>query len=256
MPATLRRAASISPGGLPSIGWRASGTTASLFSATLAGALGLRDAGFSGSGFFVATSRSTGLATSGVALTRSVLTFSRSGWSASAARTAAVDDSTRAASSALTTTVIAFDLRQSDLPLQVAFPLLLSNVTGELLGLGDEANDPVTPATPVELVLRPGVEALRVTLPDGTAREVTPAEVALMPEAVEIIALELGVRFLADHVRGDSYFKLGPADPPDLNRVRGIAQLALFLEMRKTADEARQFVEALRAEFLSKWGRE
>jgi hypothetical protein len=75
--------------------------------------------------------------------------------------------------SGLPTTVIAFDLRQSDLPLQVAFPLLLSNVTGELLGLGDEANDPVTPATPVELVLRPGVEALRVTLPDGTAREVT-----------------------------------------------------------------------------------
>jgi hypothetical protein len=76
--------------------------------------------------------------------------------------------------SGLPTTVVAFDLRQSDLPLQVAFPLLLSNVTGELLGLGDDANDPVTPATPVGLVLRPGVEALRVTLPDGTVREVTP----------------------------------------------------------------------------------
>lgn len=76
--------------------------------------------------------------------------------------------------SGLPTTVVAFDLRQSDLPLQVAFPLLLSNVTGELLGLGDDANDPVTPATPVELLLRPGVEALRVTLPDGSVREVTP----------------------------------------------------------------------------------
>ena len=51
MPATLRRAASISPGGLSGTGTRASGTGASLLSATLAGALGLRDAGFSGSGF-------------------------------------------------------------------------------------------------------------------------------------------------------------------------------------------------------------
>ncbi len=74
----------------------------------------------------------------------------------------------------LPTTVIAFDLRQSDLPLQVAFPLLLSNLTGELMGLGGDANDPITPATPVDLALRPGVRALRVTLPDGSMREVAP----------------------------------------------------------------------------------
>jgi len=71
--------------------------------------------------------------------------------------------------------VVAFDLRQSDLPLQVAFPLLLSNMTGELLGTGDEALDPIGPATPIDLVLRPGVEALRVTLPDGTVRELAPS---------------------------------------------------------------------------------
>ena len=74
----------------------------------------------------------------------------------------------------LPTTVVAFDLRQSDLPLQVAWPILLSNITGELLGAGDAALDPVTPNTPIDLALRPGVEALRVTLPDGSVREVTP----------------------------------------------------------------------------------
>ena len=28
-----------------------------------------------------------------------------------------------------------------------------------------------------------------------------------MPRAVQVIALELGVRFLADYLRGDTYFK-------------------------------------------------
>jgi hypothetical protein len=77
-----------------------------------------------------------------------------------------------------------------------------------------------------------------------TAREVTPAEVALMPQAVEIIALELGVRFLADYIRGDSYFKLGPADPPDLNRTRALVQLTLFERLRERRDEMRRTVES------------
>lgn len=77
----------------------------------------------------------------------------------------------------------------------------------------------------------------------SAAREVTPAEVDLMADAPQIIALELGLRFLTDYLRGDSYFKLGPADPPDLNRVRGIAQLALFTKLRESAGEARRFIE-------------
>jgi Ca-activated chloride channel homolog len=76
--------------------------------------------------------------------------------------------------SGLPTTVIAFDLRQSDLPLQVAWPILLSTISGELLGVGDDALDPIAPASPIDLALRPGVTALRVTLPDGSVREVTP----------------------------------------------------------------------------------
>ncbi len=78
----------------------------------------------------------------------------------------------------------------------------------------------------------------------GAAREVTPAEVALMPEAVEILALELGVRFLSDWLRGDSYFRLSAADPPDLNRARAIAQLTLFERLRARRDEARALITA------------
>jgi hypothetical protein len=78
-----------------------------------------------------------------------------------------------------------------------------------------------------------------------TAREVTRAEVDRMVDAVEIIALELGLRFLADHLRGDSYFKLGPADPSDLNKIRAAVQLTLFGKLRECEGEARRLVAAL-----------
>jgi hypothetical protein len=80
----------------------------------------------------------------------------------------------------------------------------------------------------------------------STARQVTDAEIDLMVDAPQILALELGARFLADYLRGDSYFKLGQADPPDLNRVRAMAQLALFRELRRTAGAARRFIDDLR----------
>ena len=42
--------------------------------------------------------------------------------------------------------------------------------------------------------------------------------------------------------------EVGPADPPDLNRVRAMAQLTLFRRLRERADEARRFIRDLRAE--------
>ena len=69
------------------------------------------------------------------------------------------------------TAVLAFDPRQSDLPLQVGFPILLANLTGELLGGSATPVEAVSPGDPVELTLRAGVEALRVTRPDGAVQE-------------------------------------------------------------------------------------
>ena len=77
------------------------------------------------------------------------------------------------------------------------------------------------------------------------AQEVTPAEVARMVDAVEVITLELGVRFLTDYLRGDSYFKLSPADPPDLNKQRALVQLTLFERLRDHGDAARRTIESL-----------
>ncbi len=81
-----------------------------------------------------------------------------------------------------------------------------------------------------------------------SARGLTPREVELMVDAVRIIALELGVRFLADYLRGDSYFKLGAADPPDLNKIRAMVQLTLFERLGEKKDEARRCIDTLRAE--------
>lgn len=74
----------------------------------------------------------------------------------------------------LRTAVLAFDPRLSDLPLQVAFPVLLANLTGELLGGSPAPIDSIRPGDPVELTIRPGVTALRVTGPDGSVQELVP----------------------------------------------------------------------------------
>ena len=80
----------------------------------------------------------------------------------------------------------------------------------------------------------------------STAREVTAKEVVLMDNAVEIIALELGVRFLSDYLRGDSYFKLGPADPPELNKIRAMVQLTLVHRLRENSNTIRRCLQEAR----------
>jgi Ca-activated chloride channel family protein len=74
----------------------------------------------------------------------------------------------------LPTAVLAFEPRRSDLPLQVAFPILIANLTGELLGASTTPIDPVVPGSPVELLVAPGVRALDIELPDGTRQELVP----------------------------------------------------------------------------------
>jgi hypothetical protein len=81
-----------------------------------------------------------------------------------------------------------------------------------------------------------------------SARNVTARELDVLVDSVEAIALELGMRFLTDYLRGDSYFRLGAADPPDLNRIRGLCQLTLAQRLRARADEARELVARLRRE--------
>lgn len=70
--------------------------------------------------------------------------------------------------------VLAFEPRQSDLPLQVAFPILVSNLAGELMGGSAAPTEAVAPGDPVTLPLPAGSSRLDVTRPDGTVVELAP----------------------------------------------------------------------------------
>ena len=82
----------------------------------------------------------------------------------------------------------------------------------------------------------------------STASTATEEEIALMPRAVQVISLELGVRFLSDYLRGDTYFKLGPNDPADLNKVRAMVQIRLFEKLVEHEAEA----EAILSEYANR----
>ncbi len=67
--------------------------------------------------------------------------------------------------------VMAFEPRRSDLPLQVAFPVLLANLAGELLGGSETPVDAIAPGAPVTLDIPAGAAGVRVERPDGTIDE-------------------------------------------------------------------------------------
>ncbi|MFL5749768.1 MAG: vWA domain-containing protein [Chloroflexota bacterium] len=72
------------------------------------------------------------------------------------------------------TAVLAFEPRKSDLPLQVAFPILIANLTGELMGGTAAPTAAVAPGDPVSLPLPVGAMGVRVERPDGTVVELAP----------------------------------------------------------------------------------
>jgi Phosphotransferase enzyme family len=79
-----------------------------------------------------------------------------------------------------------------------------------------------------------------------SAKEITSQEVSMMVPAVQAIALELGLRFLTDYLKGDTYFKLGEGDPDDLNKTRAMVQLTLYRRLVEFGPEADGFIASLR----------
>jgi len=68
----------------------------------------------------------------------------------------------------LPSAVLAFQPRRSDLPLQVAFPILIANLTGELMGGSAAPTEAVKPGDPVSLPLPAGATGLHVERPNGS----------------------------------------------------------------------------------------
>jgi hypothetical protein len=74
----------------------------------------------------------------------------------------------------------------------------------------------------------------------GTGGLLTPVEIALLPLAGPLIALETGIRFLTDHLSGDTYFRI---HRPGHNQGRARVQLRLTEQLLAGVDEARRLVE-------------
>lgn len=98
--------------------------------------------------------------------------------------------------------VIAFDLHNSDLPLQVAFPLLLSNLMGYLApGSGAEAAQ-LLPGQPLALPVDETIDEVRVTRPDGSTVSSRNGAVQIQDnQAIYADTDPLGV-YLVEELRG------------------------------------------------------
>ncbi|HWP64257.1 MAG TPA: VWA domain-containing protein [Candidatus Binatia bacterium] len=113
----------------------------------------------------------------------------------------------------LPTAVLAFEPRRSDLPLQVAFPILVANLAGELMGGGEPPSEPLAPGDPVELTIPEGATGLRIERPDGIVHELVPGT----PEArtVTYAATELlGVYTVRPIAAGSSAASPTPTTGP------------------------------------------
>jgi hypothetical protein len=74
----------------------------------------------------------------------------------------------------------------------------------------------------------------------GAGALLEPVEIALLPLAGPLIALETGIRFLTDHLAGDVYFRI---HRPGHNLDRARVQLRLTEQLLAGRDEARRLVE-------------
>lgn len=73
------------------------------------------------------------------------------------------------------------------------------------------------------------------------ARDVlTPQELASLPWGARLMTLECGIRFLADFLQGDTYFKTAY---PEHNLVRARTQFHLVAEMEEQFEQMKQLVE-------------
>ncbi len=83
--------------------------------------------------------------------------------------------------------VLSFDLHDSDLPLQVAFPLLVANLTGWLLppsGIG--ASTSVQPGSSVPIQPLPTAEKVTITKPDSTVTTLSSPSPVLVADRVGV----------------------------------------------------------------------
>jgi hypothetical protein len=112
----------------------------------------------------------------------------------------------------LPTAVLAFEPRRSDLPLQVAFPILLANLTGELMGGSEAPAEAVQPGTPLSLTIPSGANGISVTRPDGSVVELVPG--TGLAAAVTFAGTDLpGIYTVMPHLAPDATSRPSASEP-------------------------------------------
>ena len=76
---------------------------------------------------------------------------------------------------------------------------------------------------------------------DRTQGLLVPAEVALLFPAIRLIPLELGLRFLTDHLQGDRWFRVSA---PGQNLAKARIQFALVADIERQEREIRAIIAA------------
>ena len=80
------------------------------------------------------------------------------------------------------------------------------------------------------------------------AESITPREIDLLPISVKLITLECGMRFLADYINGDVYFRIH-REGQNLDRAR--TQFKLVADMETKFEEMRKIVEAAKTKYCA-----
>ncbi len=75
---------------------------------------------------------------------------------------------------------------------------------------------------------------------DGCGGQLTDEEIMLLPEGAKMMTIECGMRFLADYLSGDTYFK---TSYPEHNLDRCHTQFKLVAEMEEHWDEMKKIVK-------------
>lgn len=113
--------------------------------------------------------------------------------------------------------VLTFDLRQSDLPLQVAYPILFSNLINYLVPpAAFDASQALRPGESLSLVPPPGVERIVVAAPSGKLYTLFPTAASLAFTNTEEIGY-YAVNFLSKDASRAEYFAVNLFDPSESN---------------------------------------
>lgn len=113
--------------------------------------------------------------------------------------------------------VLTFDLRQSDLPLQVAYPILFSNLINYLVPpAAFDASQGLLPGESLTLVPPPGMERIVVAAPSGKLYTLFPGAASLAFTNTEETGY-YAVNFLSKDTTRAEYFAVNLFDPTESN---------------------------------------